>query len=151
MEKLTLPDCAGNARSHASPCPRSGRMLCLYSPYSDSSAAKHSWVYHCFISISAPKQCKTTGLRKKNKIHLIRFSHHIHLDPRDLLNIVLPPGNIGARLLQSAAKSCQEEFTHVTVMLCKIKFSLTKSSCKWTTILVSDENLNDGIVCWVWF
>lgn len=83
---------------------------------------------------------------EKKRIHLIRFSHHIHLDPRD---IVLPPGNTGEGLLQSVTNSCREGFTHVTVMLCKIKFSLTKSSCKGATILVSNENLNDWVVCWV--
>lgn len=141
-----MPDCAGNAGSHTSPRPRSGSMLCLYSLYSDSSAAKHGWVCRCFINISPPEQCKTTGPRKKKRIHLIRFSHHIHLDPRD---IVLPPGNTGEGLLQSVTNSCREGFTQVTVMLCKIKFSLTKSSCKGTTILVSNENSNDWVVCWV--
>lgn len=79
------------------------------------------------------------GKKKKNKDHLIRFSHHIHLDARDLLNIVLPPGDTGEGLLQAVTNSCWEDFTHVTVMLCKIKFSLTKVSGK-RTMLVSDEN-----------
>lgn len=63
--EVTLPNCAGNARLHISSLPRSGSMLCLYSVYSDFSAAKHG--YRCFVSISAPEQCKTISPRKKKK------------------------------------------------------------------------------------
>lgn len=103
-----------------------------------------------FLAFLLQSSAKSSSPEKK-KFNLIRFSHHDHLDPRDLLTIALPAGNTREGLLQPLTNSCQEGFTSVTVMLCKIKFSLTKSSCKRTTIPVFDENLNDWIVCCVLF
>lgn len=133
----TLPSCTASTGLDTSPGLGSANMLCVYALYSDFSSAKHGCVYCCFISIFTPEQCKTTSPRKKKNPFNYIF-HHICLDPRDLLNTVLPPGNTGKGLLQSVPNSCCQGFAHVTEMLCKIKSSLTKISCKWTTILVSD-------------
>lgn len=134
---------------YTSPRPRSGSLFCLYSLYPDFSAARHAGSNTAFLAFLLQSSAKSHAQKKnqKTKQHLIRFFHHIQLDPRDLLNIVLPAGNTKEGLLQSLPNSCWEGFTRVTVMLCKIKFSLTKSSCRRTTIPISDENWNDFIVC----
>lgn len=147
--KGSLPDCAGDARFHI-PCPRSGSWLCLYSLYPNFPAAKQPGLTRPFLAFLLQSSAKSSS-PEKNPKHLIRFSQHIHLDPRDLLNSVLPAGNTREGLLQPLTNTCQEGFTCVTVMLCKIKSSLKKSSCKRTPIPVSDENLNNCIVCWVLF